>query len=108
MVCPLAILVVYHAQHFSQGPQCSDILAEGGHSALFRVPSPVNRSLRAISDSERYLHLIRDVHGDLQEQGEYVQHKAQAVFDSHPLFPRGCGQLSRFGPSCWPASLPPP
>ena len=28
---------------------------EGGHSALFGVPSSVNRRLWAISDSERYL-----------------------------------------------------
>ena len=58
---------------------------EGEHSALFGVSSSVNRRLQAISDSEQYLHLIRDIHGDLWEQGEYAQCETQAVLEGHAL-----------------------
>ena len=85
MVCPLAVLAVYPTQHFSQGLGCSDLLMEGGHSTLFGVPSSVNQRLWAISNNEQYLHLVRDVQGDLWEQGEYVQCETQAVFVGHTL-----------------------
>ena len=58
---------------------------EGGDSALFGVPSSVNRRLRAVCDGEWYLHLQRDIHGDLREQEEYAQHETQAVFEGHTL-----------------------
>ena len=58
---------------------------ERGHSTLFGVPSSVDRRLWAISDSEWYLRLVRDVHRDLQEQGEYAQCEMHAVFKGHAL-----------------------
>ena len=44
-------------QHLGQGLGCSDLLTEGGDSALFRVPSSVNGRLWAVGDDEWYLHL---------------------------------------------------
>ena len=42
MIHSLAILAMHTTQDFSQGSGCSDLLMEGGHSAMFDVPSPVN------------------------------------------------------------------
>ena len=84
-ICPLTILAVHTTQHFSQGSGCSDLLTEGGHSTMFSMPSPVNQRLWAISDNEWYPHLIRDTHGDLQEQGKYAQCETQIIFEGHAL-----------------------
>ena len=85
MICPLAILAMHTAQHFSQGSGCSDLCMEGGHSTMFGMPSHVNQRLWAISDNEWYLHLIQDIHRDLQEQGKYAQCETQTVFEGHTL-----------------------
>ena len=58
---------------------------EGGNPALFRAPSSVNGGLQAVGNDEWYLHLKRDVHGDLWEQVEYVQCETQAVIEGDAL-----------------------
>ena len=85
MVHSLTSLVVDPTQHFGQGPGCSHLLMERGDPTLFGVPSSVNRRLRAVGDGEWYLHLKRNVHGDLWKQEEYMQHEVQAVFKGHAL-----------------------
>ena len=58
---------------------------EGGNPALFGAPSSVNGGLQAVGNDEWYLRLIRDVHRDLQEQVEYMQHETQAVIEGDAL-----------------------
>ena len=52
---------------------------------MFGAPSSVNGGLWAVGDDEWYLHLKRDVHGDLWEQVEYVQCETQAVIEGDAL-----------------------
>ena len=50
---------------------------ERKNTALLRMPLSINGGFQAVGDGEGYLHVERDVYGNLWEQVQHLQCEAQ-------------------------------